>query len=333
LVEGILRWHPAAVEEATDPALMQVLITGGAGFIGSHLALALQKHAAVRILDNLRTGDRRRLEGFDVDFVKASVLDTDALGSAMSGVDIVFHLAAMVGVQESMDNPRGCIETNTIGTFNVLEVAAEAGVRKLVFASSAAIYGDDPPVPTPESAPPRPKSPYAMTKLDGEHLCEMFLREKRLKTAALRFFNVFGPGQDPDGPYAAAVPTFLWRAMCGEAVTIFGDGEQTRDFVYVKDIVSSLLFIAEKSELTGAYNCGYGHQTTINEIAHQILELTQSPSRLIHLPARLGDVRHSRASTEKLRASGWRPVSGLEEGLRETVEAYRQESLDSTRSS
>jgi UDP-glucose 4-epimerase len=312
---------------------MRVLITGGAGFIGSHLAVALQKRAAVRIVDNLRTGDRRRLEGRNVDFVQASVLDTAALRSAMSGADVVFHLAAMVGVQESMDNPRGCIETNVIGTFNVLEAAADAGVPKLVFASSAAIYGGEPPVPTPETASPSPKSPYAMSKLDGEYLCEMFLREERLKTVTLRFFNVFGPGQDPASPYAAAVPTFIRRAICGEEVTIFGDGEQTRDFVYVEDIVSSLLFVAENSNLTGAYNCGYGHQTTINEIAHQIVELTQSDSRLIHLPARPGDVRHSCASTEKLRASGWRPVSGLKEGLRKTVEAYRQESSDSARSS
>ena len=312
---------------------MRVLITGGAGFIGSHLAMTLQKRAAVRIFDNLRTGDRRRLEGHNVDFVQASVLDTAALRSAMSGAVVVFHLAAMVGVKESMDNPRGCIETNVIGTFNVLEAAADAGVRKLVFASSAAIYGYNPPVPTSETVSPSPKSPYAMSKLDGEYFCEMFLREERLKTAALRFFNVFGPGQDPASPYAAAVPTFLRHATCGEEVTIFGDGEQTREFVYVDDIVSSLLFVAENNDLTGAYNCGYGQQTTINEIAHRILELTRSESRLIHLPARPGDVRHSCASTEKLRASGWRAVSGLEEGLRETIEAFRQESPDSTRSS
>ena len=312
---------------------MRVLITGGAGFIGSHLALALQKRAAVRIVDNLRTGDCRRLEGSNVDFVQASVLDTAALRSAMSGADLVFHLAAMVGVQESMDNPRGCIETNVIGTFNVLEAAADARVRKLVFASSAAIYGDDPAVPTSETTSPSSKSPYAMTKLDGEYLCEMFLREKRLKTATLRFFNVFGPGQDPASPYAAAIPTFLRRAMCGEDVTIFGDGEQTRDFVYVKDIVSSLLFVAENNDLTGAFNCGYGHQTTINEIARRILELTQSESRLIHLPARSGDVRHSCASTEKLRAFGWRPVTGLEEGLRDTIEALRRESSEGARNS
>ena len=312
---------------------MRVLITGGAGFIGSHLACALQKRAAVRILDNLRTGDRRRLERSGVDFVEASVLDADALHSVMPGVDVVFHLAAMVGVQESMDNPRGCIETNVIGTLNVLEAAAEARVRKLVFASSAAIYGDDPPVPTPETAPPKPQSPYAMTKLDGEYFCEMFLRKERLKTATLRFFNVFGPGQNPASPYAAAVPTFLQRAICGEAVTIFGDGEQTRDFVYVEDIVSSLLFVADNTDLTGAFNCGYGHQTTINAIAHRILELTQSASQLTHLPVRHGDVRHSCASTEKLRAAGWRPVIGLEEGLRKTMEAFRREYSDNMRSS
>jgi len=310
---------------------MRVLITGGAGFIGSHLALTLQNRASVRILDNLRTGDRRRLEGCVVDFVNASVLDTAALQGAISGIDLVFHLAAMVGVQESMDNPRGCIETNVIGTLNVLAAAADAGVRKLVCASSAASYGDDPPVPTPETAPPSPKSPYAMSKLDGEYLCEMFRREKRLKTATLRFFNVFGPGQDPTSPYAAAVPTFLRRAMSGEDVTIFGDGEQTRDFVYVKDIVASLLFVAENSDLTGAYNCGYARQTTINEIASRILALTHSRSRLVHLPARPGDVRHSCASTERLQATGWRPVGRLEEGLRETVEAARRQFLESSK--
>jgi UDP-glucose 4-epimerase len=310
---------------------MRVLITGGAGFIGSHLALTLQNRASVRILDNLRTGNRRRLEGCVVDFVNASVLDTAALQGAISGIDLVFHLAAMVGVQESMDNPRGCIETNVIGTLNVLAAAADAGVRKLVFASSAAIYGNDPPVPTPETAPPSPKSPYAMSKLDGEYLCEMFHREKRLKTATLRFFNVFGPGQDPASPYAAAVPTFLRRAMSGEDVTIFGDGEQTRDFVYVKDIVASLLFMAENSDLTGAYNCGYARQTTINEIASRILALTHSRSRLVHLPARPGDVRHSCASTERLQATGWRPVGRLEEGLRETVEAARRQFLESSK--
>jgi UDP-glucose 4-epimerase len=312
---------------------MRVLITGGAGFIGSHLAEYLRERADVRILDNLRTGDRRTLGQRDIDFVEASVLDAAAMRAAVSGVDFVFHLAAMVGVQESMENPQACVETNVLGTLNVLRAAADAGARKLVFASSAAIYGDDPPVPTPETAAPKPKSPYAITKLDGEYFCEMFAREGWLKTAALRFFNVFGPGQDPASPYAAAVPAFLRRATCGEPLAIFGDGEQSRDFVYVKDAVSALIFAAENNELSGAFNCGYGRRTTINELVHRILALTQSESRPNHLPERPGEVRHSCASVEKLRAAGWLPVSNLEQGLRETIEGFRQHVFEGTRGS
>jgi UDP-glucose 4-epimerase len=310
---------------------MKVLITGGAGFIGSHLAEYLRPRAEVRILDDLRTGDRRRLRQDDINFVPASVLDIGALREAVSGVDFVFHLAAMAGVQESMEHPQACVETNVLGTLNVLQAAANAGVRKLVFASSAAIYGDDPPVPTPETAVPKPKSPYAITKLDGEYYCEIFEREGWLKTAALRFFNVFGPGQDPNSPYAAAVPAFLRRAMRGERLAIFGDGEQSRDFIYVKDAVSALAFAAEKSHLTGAINCGYGGATTINELVRRIFTLTHSESQPDHFPERSGDVRHSCAATEKLRAAGWRPVSSFEHGLRETIDGFRQELLEGTK--
>jgi UDP-glucose 4-epimerase len=303
---------------------MRVLITGGAGFIGSHLTQYWRERAEVRILD---VRDCQPSERGDIDFVRASILDPVALRGAVSGVDFVFHLAAMVGVQESMENPQRCVETNVVGTLNVLQAAAEAGVRKFVFASSAAIYGDDPPVPTPETAVPKPKSPYAITKLDGEYYCEMFTREGRLETAAIRFFNVFGPGQDPLSPYAAAVPAFLRRALRGEPLDVFGDGEQTRDFIHVKDAVSALAFAAENTGLTGAFNCGYGRSTTINELVRQILALTQAESQPNHFPARAGDVRHSCASAEKLCAAGWRPVSSLEQGLRETMEWMRQQFL------
>ena len=301
---------------------MKMLITGGAGFIGSHLAAFWQPHAEVRILDNLRGGNRRSLRGLDLEMIEASVLDTDALRAAVSGTDIVFHLAAMISSKESMENPRECVEINTLGTLNVLRAAADAGVRKLVFASSAAVYGDDPPVPTVETTTPKPKSPYAITKLDGEYYCEMFAREGWLNTASLRFFNVFGPGQDPAGPYAAAVPAFMDLAVRGEPLTIFGDGEQSRDFIYVKDAVSSLVFAAEKVELTGAFNCGYGHQTTVNEVVRRILARMGSRSPVLHLPERPGDVRHSCASTNKIHAAGWRPVSSLDEGLRETLAEF-----------
>ena len=301
---------------------MKMLITGGAGFIGSHLAAFWQPHAEVRILDNLRGGNRLSLRGLDLEMIEASVLDTDALRAAVSGTDIVFHLAAMISSKESMENPRECVEINTLGTLNVLRAAADAGVRKLVFASSAAVYGDDPPVPTVETTTPKPKSPYAITKLDGEYYCEMFAREGWLNTASLRFFNVFGPGQDPAGPYAAAVPAFMDLAVRGEPLTIFGDGEQSRDFIYVKDAVSSLVFAAEKVELTGAFNCGYGHQTTVNEVVRRILARMGSRSPVLHLPERPGDVRHSCASTNKIHAAGWRPVSSLDEGLRETLAEF-----------
>ena len=226
---------------------MKVLITGGAGFIGSHLAALLHERSEVRILDNLRGANRRSLNSGNLDVIEASVLDTAAVRAAVSGVDVVFHLAAMISVKESMENPRECVETNTLGILNVLRAAADAGARKLVFASSAAVYGDDPPVPTVETVTPKPKSPYAITKLDGEYYCEMFAREGWLNTASLRFFNVFGPGQDPAGPYAAAVPAFMRHAVRGEPVSIFGDGEQSRDFIYVKDAVSGLVFAAEKA--------------------------------------------------------------------------------------
>jgi UDP-glucose 4-epimerase len=300
---------------------MKVLITGGAGFIGSHLVGLLQGRAEVRVLDNLRGGNRCSLK--DVDMIEASVLDRAALGAAVSGVDFVFHLAAMISAKESMDNPRESVEINALGTLNVLRAAADAGVRKLVFASSAAVYGDDPPVPTVETVLPRPKSPYAITKLDGEFYCEMFEREGWLKTASLRFFNVFGPGQNPGGSYAAAVPAFMQLAVRGEPVTVFGDGEQSRDFIYVKDAVSALVFAAENGQVTGVYNCGYGRQTTINELVRRILASAHSRSSVVYLPQRLGDVRHSCASAKKLCEAGWRPVSSFDEGLRETLEGFQ----------
>ena len=312
---------------------MKTLITGGAGFIGSHLAAFLHGRSEVRILDSLRSGNRCSLRGLDLDVIEASVLDTDALRAAVSRVDIVFHLAAMVSAEESMEKPRECVEINTLGTLNVLRAAADAGVRKLVFASSAAVYGDDPPVPTVETATPKPKSPYAITKLDGEYYCEMFAREGWLNTASLRFFNVFGPGQDPTGPYAAAVPAFVHLAARGAPLTIFGDGEQSRDFIYVKDAVSGLVFAAEKDEVTGVFNCGYGHQTTVNELVRRILARVESRSPVVYLPERPGDVRHSCASTKKLSDFGWRPVGCLDDGLRETLELFRQRASEASLSS
>ncbi len=196
----------------------------------------------------MRSGFKRNLAGFKHEFIEASILDRAAVRRAMEGVDFVFHLAAMVSVPESMQKPVECNEINTTGTLVVLEEAARAKVKKLVFSSSAAIYGDNPVTPKIETMLPEPKSPYAITKLDGEFYCGMFAGEGRLATACLRYFNVFGPRQDPKSQYAAAVPIFIDRAVKHQPITIYGDGEQTRDFIYVKDIVAANVFFATQSE-------------------------------------------------------------------------------------
>jgi UDP-glucose 4-epimerase len=303
---------------------MKVLVTGGAGFIGSHLVEHFQGKAEVRVLDNLRSGYRRNLDGFDVEFIEGSIMDTDAVKRAVEGVDYVFHLAALISVPESMAKPRECVDLNVTGLLNVLEAAADAGARKLVLASSAAIYGNNPTVPKVETMLPEPKSPYAITKLDGEYYNAMFTTEGRLETASMRFFNVFGPRQDPNSAYAAAVPIFIRKALAGDPLTIYGDGGQTRDFIYVKDIVAALVFAATTPGITGTFNVGYGESTTINDIARTIIAEAGSESQIRFEAERAGDVRHSLASIKRLNKAGFRPVSNLREGLAATLRYFQQ---------
>ncbi len=303
---------------------MRVLITGGAGFIGSHLVEHFQGRAEVVVLDNLRSGYRHNLDGLAHTFIEGSVTDPAILARAMSAVDLVFHLAAMISVPESMSRPRDCVDINVTGLLHVLEAAASAGVKKLVLASSAAVYGDNPVVPKTETMIPEPKSPYAITKLDGEYYLEMFRREGRLNTASLRFFNVFGPRQDPASAYAAAVPIFIRKALAGEDIVIFGDGGQTRDFIHVRDIIAALVHAATRPDLSGSYNVGYGRSMTVLELAQLVVRLAGSCSRITHQPERPGDVRHSRAAIDKLLATGFRHVSSLEQGLADTLESFRR---------
>ena len=302
---------------------MRVLITGGAGFIGSHLVEHFQGKAEVRVLDNLRSGYRKNIENFDVDFQLGDICDRAAVDKAMEGVDYVFHLAAMISVPESMSKIAECIQINNLGMLNVLESAAEHGVKKLCFSTSAAIYGDNPVVPKIETMFPEPKSPYAITKLDGEYYCKMFTQEGKLQTACLRYFNVFGPRQDPKSAYAAAVPIFIEKALNNEDLTIFGDGEQTRDFVFVKDVVAANAFFAQ-SEFTGVHNIAYGGKITINDLASEIIRLTNSKSKIIHLPERAGDVKHSMAAVDKLKATGFVPNHTFAEALEYTIEAWKK---------
>jgi UDP-glucose 4-epimerase len=302
---------------------MRILVTGGAGFIGSHIVQRFQGRAQIRVLDNLRSGYLKNLNGLQHEFIQGSILDRDTVRKAMDGVDYVFHLAAMISVPESMLKPVECVEINATGTLIVLEEAAKARVQKLILSTSAAIYGDNPVTPKVETMFPEPKSPYAVTKLDGEYYCKMFTSEGYLQTACLRYFNVFGPRQDPKSQYAAAVPIFIDRAVRNEPITIFGDGEQTRDFIYVKDIAAANDFFATQSPVTGVTNVAYGAKITIKDLATEIIRLTGSKSQIRFAPERLGDVKHSMAAIDRLRTAGFKPEGSLKEGLQATVDYFK----------
>lgn len=301
---------------------MNVLITGGAGFIGSHLAERFQGRARVRVLDDLRSGRRENLAGLDVELIEGSILDSTALRRAMAGVTHVFHLAALVSVPESVRDPHLCVALNVTGVLNVLAAAAEARVSKVCFASSAAVYGEEASSPKREDMRPDPRSPYAVTKLDGEYYCGQYTTAGRVDTVSLRFFNVFGPRQDPSGPYGAVIPMFFREALAGRPLTIHGDGGQTRDFIHVRDIAAALEFAATRPGLTGVFNAGYGRALTVRELATQVLALTGSHSEIVFGPGRAGDVRHSCADVSRLRAAGFRPEGSVEEGLRDLHAAF-----------
>jgi len=307
---------------------MKLLVTGGAGFIGSHLVEHYQNQAEVVVLDNFRTGHRKNLDGLKCQIVEGSILDRELLDRIMPGTDAIFHLAALVSVPESMAQPAETVEINIQGLLNVLEAGRAHGVRKLCFASSAAVYGENPEQPKLETMVPDPRSPYGITKLDGEYYCALYAREGWLETAALRFFNVFGPRQDPSGAYAAAVPIFIQKALRNEPLTIFGDGGQTRDFIYVKDIVGALGFLAESPGVTGVYNAGYGQCMSIADLARLILVESGSTSRIIQAPERAGDIRHSQASPRKLMDAGWKPGYGVMNGLKATIESFARTFVD-----
>ena len=303
---------------------MRVLITGGAGFIGRHIAEHFHDRAEVRVLDNLCSGLKSNLPGWGCQLIVGSILDRDLVKEVMKGVHFVFHLAAMVSVQESVQKPNDCAEINTVGTAIVLEEAARARVKKLIFSSSASIYGDNPTVPKIESMPVEPKSPYAASKYEAELNCRSFTDEGRLATVSLRYFNVFGPYQDSGSEYAAAVPAFIEKAIRNEPITIFGDGRQTRDFIYVKDVVAANAFFALKSQATGVLNVACGKQITITDLAVTIRNLTKSTSTINYGAERSGDVKHSLADVDKAQTAGFKPVTDLSEGLCATIEFFRK---------
>ena len=294
---------------------MKFLVTGGAGFIGSHLVRRLSSRGTVTVLDDLSSGKRENLAGLNCTWLPGSVLDPASLAEACSGATHVFHLAALVSVPESVVHPARCHEINVEGTRRVIAAAAQAGARRLVLASSCAVYGNEPTMPKTENSPVAPASPYAESKLAGEKLCA----EADLPSVALRFFNVYGPRQDPRGPYAAAVPKFLAAARASTPLTIFGNGHQTRDFVFVDDVTAALEHAALTPSMAGIYNVASGHSVSVLRLAELVLALTGLRSEIRHAPARPGDILHSSASIEKLCATGWKPAFDLAAGLQKIL--------------
>jgi len=302
------------------------LVTGGAGFIGSHLVRALVARGhAVRVVDNLSTGSRDNLEGLSVELIPADIANPTTLRGAARGADVIYHLAAMISVPASLDNPVGCYQTNVLGSLHLLEAARREGVRRVVLASSCAVYGDR-QEPVDEDAEPRPQSPYAASKLAMEDLARLYHRTLGLATVCLRFFNVYGPRQDPASPYAAVIPRFIEAMHRGHAATIFGDGEQSRDFVFVEDVVQALLLAAEAPAAPGGtFNIGRGQATTILELETTLRQLFPGAPPTIRAPERPGDIRLSQADIRRATETlGYRPVHDLHHGLQATVEWMRR---------
>jgi nucleoside-diphosphate-sugar epimerase len=306
-----------------------VLVTGGAGFIGSHLVdglLALD--ARIRVLDNLATGRRANLAhcATEIEFVEGDIRNLDHCRQAVEGCSVVFHQAALGSVPRSMEDPATSFEVNVQGTVIVFTAAKDAGVDRLVYASSSSVYGDSRTLPKVVGEEGKPLSPYAATKQMNEQIARVFAASYGFEAIGLRYFNIYGPRQDPQGPYAAVVPRFFKAALQGEPMVIHGDGEQSRDFTHVSDAVrANLLAAGGGSKAVGrAYNVAAGHATTVNELAREIASLCGGPAEPIHEPPRAGDVKHSLADLdETTMAIGYGPRVDLAHGLATSLEYYQ----------
>jgi UDP-glucose 4-epimerase len=305
--------------------MKQVLITGGAGFIGSNVVqLLLIENCKVRVLDNLSTGYNKNLDGLDVDFILGDIRDKELVEQSCQGIDTIFHLAASVGRQKSLDHSQEDSEVNLIGTTNILEGARKTGVQTIVYSSSAAIFGELQTLPILENHPQNPDSPYGVSKLAAEKQVLCFAGLYGFKAVCLRYFNVFGINQRYDA-YGNVIPIFAERLFSNQSVTIYGDGEQTRDFVNVKDVAMANYLAATSSGKTDVYNIGSGSSITINQLAKMMIKLSGIEGKIDYVPPRSADVRHCRANIDKAKEKiSFSPTTDLEEGLACYLEWYKE---------
>jgi UDP-glucose 4-epimerase len=305
------------------------LITGGAGFIGSSIASALlEQGEAVRILDDFSSGRRENLEGLSgkLDVIEGSIVDAKAVEKALEGVEVIFHEAAIPSVPRSIASPRPSVLVNVLGTTTLLDVARHAGVRRVIYAASSSAYGDTAVLPKVETMPTQPLSPYAVAKLAGEHMMRVFASLYTIETLSLRYFNVFGPRQDPASQYAAVIPKFVTAALDHEKPPVFGDGEQTRDFCFIDNVVSAnLLAASSPNKLTGqTVNIACGERISLNALLGYLSEDVGYPVVAHYEPGRRGDVRDSLADiTAAQQLLGYEPSVKVREGLKRTVADFR----------
>ena len=306
---------------------MKVVVTGGAGFIGSNLTDELARDHEVTVIDNLSTG---RIENLDhirdrIQFINGSILDLELLRRAFAGADTVFHQAAIPSVQRSVDNPIASNQANVDGTLNVLVAARDCGAKKFIFASSSAIYGDEPTLPKTEDMKPDPLSPYAVAKITGEYYARVFSEIYGLKTVCLRYFNVYGPRQDPKSEYSAVIPIFISRILEGLPPVIYGDGNQTRDFCFVRDVVKANILAMKRESAEGVFNIACGRRISLNELAGLITEIMGIQGEPEYDKPRAGDIRDSLADISAAgEALGYHPDYHMNSGLKETVKWFQK---------
>ncbi len=309
---------------------MKALISGGAGFIGSHITdEILRRGYSARILDNFSTGRRTNIQHLDgiAEIFEGDLRSYHLVYEAVQGCDVIFHQGALPSVPRSVKDPITTDEVNVLGTLHILQAARDCGVKRVVIASSSSIYGSNPALPKVETMTPQPKSPYAVSKLAGEHYAQVFHQLYGLETVCLRYFNVFGSRQDPTSQYSAVIPKFINAILNKRPITVFGDGSQSRDFTYIDNVVSANLLASETEGIGGAvFNVGLHQQISLNEMIEALFKILNSETEVIYNTERMGDVKHSCADNNKIvECLGFKTVIPFEEGLRRTVESFLKE--------